>query len=492
MKTITFERLMLGLLFGALGAVACLMPAQSDTFWHLRAGAEIWNTLRVPLDEHYSFTAAGRFWPNHEWLWQLVSFGLVRAGGFPLLTAVSAAIVIGAIAIVYDLMVGPPRERFVLLLLGVPLAGCVWALRPQIVSLLFLALLVRLLARKRFGWLPGLFVVWANVHGAVALGGAVLCAVAATALLRARAGDRSDRRRAGALLVLVPACALATALTPMGFGLWTYIGTSMALSRATRIDEWQPAYPTGPVEIGFLLLAAAFIGLLVWRWRRLARAGWSDIACVAAALVVLPLALRAVRNIPPFLLLALPAASRLLGPEFRFARVRGRAAGTPTPDAATGLAMSPRATDGPGDHPRLNAILLGAVTLAEIAIVAVAWRTPDPRLGWQPLSTGAIEAARACPGPLYNRYYDGGYLIWFSPDRPVFVDSRQDPYPLPLLLEQEALEAGGPYRPVFDRYGITCALLPAGAPLAARLRADGWRPRFDDVRWSVLYAPGPS
>jgi hypothetical protein len=315
----------------------------------------------------------------------------------------------------------------------------------------------------------------------------VLCSAAAAALLRARTGDRTDRRRAATLLVLVPVCALATAVTPMGFGLWTYIGTSMALSRANRIDEWQPAYPTGPVEIGFLLLGAAFVALLAWRWRRLARAGWGDLVCVAAALVVLPLAVRAVRNIPPFLFLALPAASRLLGPEFRFNRARAAARPLAAPvAAATSLAA------GEDDHPRLNALLLGAVTLAEIAIVAAAWRTPNPRLGWQPLPAGALEAARACPGPLYNRYYDGGYLLWFSPDRPVFVDSRQDPYPLPFLLEQKALEEGGPYRPVFDRYGIACALLPAGAPLGGRLRADGWRPRFDDVRWSVLYAPGPS
>ena len=79
-RGLSFEQLMVGLLFGALGAAACLMPAQSDTFWHLRAGEEIWRTLRVPLDEHYSFTAAGRPWPNHEWLWQAVSYGLVSAG----------------------------------------------------------------------------------------------------------------------------------------------------------------------------------------------------------------------------------------------------------------------------------------------------------------------------------------------------------------------------------------------------------------------------
>ena len=92
---------MVALLFGAIAVTACLIPAKADTYWHLRAGQEIWQTLRVPLDEHYSFTAAGRPWPNHEWLWQALSYGLYRAGGMPLLTAGGAGIVVGALAIAY-------------------------------------------------------------------------------------------------------------------------------------------------------------------------------------------------------------------------------------------------------------------------------------------------------------------------------------------------------------------------------------------------------
>jgi hypothetical protein len=214
---------------------------------------------------------------------------------------------------------------------------------------------------------------------------------------------------------------------------------------------------------------------LIWRRRRLATAGWGDLVSVAAALIILPLAIRAVRNVPPFLLAAIPAASRLLGPDFRFGGEAARSR-PPAPSA---------------DHPRLNAALLAGISLVELVVVALAWTAPHPRLGWRPFSPAALEAARACPGPLYNRYYDGGYLIWFAPERPVFVDSRQDPYPLPLLLDQVALEGGGPYLPVFDRYEIRCALLPSEADLAARLRADGWRPSFADARWVVLMAPGP-
>jgi hypothetical protein len=470
-RGLTFHQLMVGLLVGAIAATACLMPAQADSYWHLRAGQEIWRTLHVPLDEHYSYTAAGRPWPNHEWLWQAFSYALFRAGGMPLLVAGGAAVVMAAFGIAYRLMVGPTATRFLLMLLGLPIASCVWALRPQIVSLMLLALLLHLIVSERYLLLPPLFVLWANAHGAVALGGAVLAAATLAAALRARGGDASDHRRALRLAALLPVCALATTVTPMGFGLWRFIRESMTLSRQTRINEWLPAYPTGPVEIAFWALALAFLVLLARRRRRLRGAPFADVVLVAAAVAILPLAFRAVRNIPPFLLVAMPAASRLLGREFRLRRAgAGERAGA--------------------DRVRLNLALLVGISCLEAAGVIAAWATSIPRLGWQPVSPGALAAVRAAPAPVYNRYNEGGFLIWFAPERPVFLDSRQDPYPLPFLLEALRLENDAPYRPMFQRWGIRSAFLPADSTLVARLRGDGWRSRFADDKWVVLVAPG--
>ncbi|HTR72059.1 MAG TPA: hypothetical protein VMG80_00550, partial [Solirubrobacteraceae bacterium] len=105
-RGLTFRQLTVGLLFGAMALFACLMPAQGDSWWHLRAGQEIWRTLHVPLDEHYSYTAAGGYWPNHEWLWQALSYGLYRAGGMRLWVLGAAAIIVGACVILYRLCVG--------------------------------------------------------------------------------------------------------------------------------------------------------------------------------------------------------------------------------------------------------------------------------------------------------------------------------------------------------------------------------------------------
>jgi hypothetical protein len=459
---ISFNRMVVALLFASIFLTACLMPAQSDTYWHLRAGQDIWRTHRVSFVERYSYTAAGAFWPDHEWLWQAASYGLFRLGGMPLLTGVAAATVTTAFVLAYRLMVGAPTTRFALMIVGTPLAACVWALRPQIVSLALLALLVTLIARERTRALPALFVLWANVHGAVGLGLVVLAATAVVAVVKARTGDAVDRRRAWTLALLTPVCAAATALTPLGPRLWIFIFESMQRSHATLIVEWMPAYPRGPIEIGFWVLAAAFLVLLVRRWRSFrASADWADWAVVAAAVIVLPLAARAVRNIPPFLLLAIPAASRLQGPRLT------------------------RAPTSP-DHPTVNAALLGVFVVAGVVTVAFGWSRPFEILGWRPLPEGALAAVRACPGPLYNHYNEGGYLVWLTPETKVFVDNRQDPYPLPFLLEHIGVESGKlPPEPLFARWGIRCSFLSVDSPTVAALAKDGWRSVYRDDKWTV-------
>jgi hypothetical protein len=461
-RGLSFPKLAEGLLLGAVAVCALVMPATPDTYWHLRAGQEIWQTLHVPLADHYSYTADGRFWPNHEWLWQALSYALHRAGGFPLLIAGGAAIVTGAVALMFRLMVGSMRTRALLLVIGLPLVSCAWALRPQLITQLMLMALLWLLSRERYRWLPPLFVTWANAHGAVAMGGVVLAAVTAVALVRARAGAAADRRRARALAIVTPLCALATLATPLGIRLWTGIGVSIEESHDNGIAEWRSSLELGPFQITFWILAVAFAAILIVRRRRLREASWSDVVVWVAALVIFPLAVRAVRNTTLFLLVAIPAASRLLAPDARLAQ----------PPAA--------------DRPALNLALFAAVCLAEVLAVVTAWRAPYPNLNWRPLSDAAVAAVRACPAQLYNRYNDGGYLIWLVPEKPVFVDSRQDPYPTAFVQEGAAIEHGGPYAPLFRHYGIRCAFLPADDKLAARLHADGWRTLYADAQWTVL------
>jgi hypothetical protein len=469
---VRFERMALGLLAVAFAFRAALIPAQDDTFWTLRAGAELLRSGHVPLVDSYSFTAAGAPWPNHEWLWQAFAYACHRAGGLAMLTAAAAVLMLVAVWLVARLTVGSAMTRFALLAVGVGLSSCVWSLRPHLVTLLGVALLGTLLVRERWWPIPLLFLCWANAHGGVALGGLVLAAATVAAAVRAawrRAPE--DRRRVGALAAVLALSAVATVVTPLGLGVFHFIWTSTARLASAEITEWRPASPTDPVGAACWLAVVAFAGLVVWRRRSLATAPWSDWALCAGALALVVPALRSVRNVAPFALLATAAASRLLGPGFR-------------------LRSASRSGPAAEDHPRLNLALFSIVSLAALGLVVAAYARPHPFLGWRPLTSDAIAAIRGCDGPLYNHYNDGGRLIWFVPERPVFIDSRQDPYPLPFLLEFIAVEQGrAPYRPMFDRWGIRCAFLGVDSPTVPALARDGWGTRYHDDTWALLAAP---
>ena len=74
----------------------------------------------------------------------------------------------------------------------------------------------------------------------------------------------------------------------------------------------------------------------------------------------------------------------------------------------------------------------------------------------------------------------------------MFVDGRQDPYPLAFLLEAVGLEAGQTsHRHLFEQWKLRCAFLPAESGTAAELVKDGWAVRFKDEAWQVLAAPPP-
>jgi hypothetical protein len=457
LQPLSLERLTAAVAFVLVATLACLIPVQNDTWWHLAAGRDMAASGRVALTETWSHTAAGGHWANYEWLTQVLFFGLYRAGGLPLLTLACAAAVVGAYACAWRLMTGPDLARALLLVSALSASTIVWAVRPQVLTLCLVGVTVLLVARRRFAWLPLLFVIWANLHGAVALGGVVLVAALGAALW-------TERRLVRPLAVTAALCFAAGFLTPLGWRYWIEIGLSLARSRANQIIEWQPP-GLPPAHLVFWIGLAALAGLAVVRRRRL---GSFDIAFpVWAAGLVALLALRSQRNVPVFLLLALPAVSRL--------------AFDPAADVRQERLEPWRS--------RLHWSALGIAVLGAIWFVASQWRAVPSPIGWTPMTSDAAAAIRSCPAPIYNTYNDGGFIVWFVPGQKVFLDSRQDPYPVSLVQAHVRAERTGTYEPLFARYGIRCAVFARDSESATRLKARGWRPWFADAQWTVLLPP---
>jgi hypothetical protein len=456
-RACTYERLTAVLIFSAVAVAAALSPMQTDTWWQLRAGADIVGSRHVLLTDIYSHTAYGAAWPNHEWLSQVVFFGVYALGGLPLLTLLTTALIVAAWILVWRLCDGTGSVRLIVVAASLLPASLHWEPRPHAFSLLFLIATVTLVIAERSIWLPLLFLIWANCHGGVALGFVVLGAAFASELVDC---PREWRRFAA----IVAACAMTTTMTPLGVSFWTEIPKSLARIQQYAIDEWQPPAITDvrlvPFWIAAVLLCSGValdLGTLFERGRRKTR-----LLC-GCALAALPFAVSAIRNVGPFLMLAAPAICGLLAPRF------------------AGHALPRR-----DERVRINAAVIAVAAALVVIVVATAYRRQIPHLRWTPLPAASLQVLRRCPDNLYNRFDEGGYLIWFAPERRVFLDGRQDPYPPKLIHEQVRVEGSGDYASTFDRYQIRCAYLPTSSPVASRLASAGWTTLYRDRDWIVL------
>jgi hypothetical protein len=454
------DRFGMALLLLGLAVIACLMPAQNDTWWQLRSGEAMWQSRQIMMRDEFTHTVAGHYWPNHEWLTQVIFYGVFQVGGLPLLTAVCAAAVVTAWFVISLLTPGTILTRLLLIGCGAGFTTASWSLRPQTFSLAFFAATLWILVRRRFLWaLPPLFLVWANLHGAVATGGLLLVAAAAASAVIAR----EQLLKLFAIGVL---CFAATTTTPLGFSFWLEIPESLQRLKTYEVIEWRAPSLTNPADSPFWIIIGG-LAVLIWR-RREALRTWEPAFLALASALTLILAVRSTRNFSTFILCAVPTAGLLLAEPARHA---------PTISTARS-AMRP--------------LILAICALASASFIAFAWWMPLPRLGWHPVSKEMRAAIAECEGPLYNRYDEGGYIIWFLKGRRVFMDSRQDPFPEEMVLDQIQLERSGDYRPMFDRYGVTCALTPNQSPLAQRLALAGWSSRSAGVGWTVFSKPAPA
>jgi hypothetical protein len=115
-----------------------------------------------------------------------------------------------------------------------------------------------------------------------------------------------------------------------------------------------------------------------------------------------------------------------------------------------------------------------AIALAAV-IGAGAIARAEPNLS--PYPTGALASLPAGPG-LVNDYDWGGFLIWYAPATPVFIDGRLFPYTGDALRDYETLVSLGPtWRDVLARRGARAILVRPASPLAVRAR---------DLRWPIV------
>ena len=298
-----------GLLTLMAGLLAFLPHAFSvDSWLALTAGREVWQS-GLPHHETLTALSYGVPWIDEQWLSQLLSYGVYLVGGLALLGLVNVALLSAAVT---GCVVGARRlgasAASVLLVLPVSLAivAYSWEVRTQNLALPLFVATTYLLASdsrhpsRRVYWCLPMLVLWANLHGTVALG-AALVALRGLTLAWERREQLMRSHRAWirpAILVLAgPAALLAT---PYGASILSYYRTAL-LGGTLRhsVAEWQPITSVTAVAVLFFLLA----GVALWAFGR--HPGRSTLWERLALLALAAASIQVVRNALFFALLAL-------------------------------------------------------------------------------------------------------------------------------------------------------------------------------------------
>jgi hypothetical protein len=474
LRAVSFPAMLAFLLLGAVFGATLAFRLDPDVWWHVNVGERILRTGHWPAMDSFSFTATNTPWIAYEWLGEIALALFVRIGGVQGLEAFQLLVGGGVLVAIYafaTLRSGNSKAGFVSASALMIFATLSFSLRPQMLGYLFLLLTLIVLELFRHGKpralvaLPFLFLLWVNTHGSfiIGIGILVLCLVSGLkdfqfGGIEARAWTPQQRRQLETALLFSLA---ALMITPYGTELAVY-PFDMAFNQplnVANILEWQPMpfqLVGGKLFLGVVL--AFFVAQTVFRMT------WSlyEYLLVLGGIAMATLHVRFVLLFVPFF----------------------------APVLATFLARWIPAYEAKKDKFILNAILMA------VAVGCVLYYFPSKSDLEKKVATSfPVGAAQylhehVVPGPMYNTYGYGGYLIWsFDGQHKVFIDGRADIYERAgVLADYLAIARPSPQSlKVLSFYNVQSVLIDKDENMVAMLSASPeWQNVYQD-KMSVLF-----
>ncbi|MCZ6694935.1 MAG: hypothetical protein O7A63_00205 [Acidobacteria bacterium] len=495
------DRVLLLGLTTLLAIAAALTPIGSyDYWWHLATGRLILESGAIPHVDPFSFTAIGTAWVDHEWLFQIIAYGLHSSIG------PSALIILKILCVLFLTFLfaghlkreghGPAGTTAILVVM---LVGACFRLqvRPELATLVIVPLAIVLAIRARESGcksplvaIVALCALGANLHVGIVLVPALLALGAGvTILLRMIPGsmpahvppggerERFERR----LAVTAVASFAAISINPYGPRIYA---VPFELKRLLDSLPW-PNLEWARPEVGdfplFYATLTAVAIIVIASYRRI------DPIATPALLLVGLLALLHLRNIGLFFLLLPPG----LGRPVRALVDR------------IGDKLNMRLAHGRGTI-RLGFLVAAVLAVAAIPMLAVM----PPRIKWgfgiasvnEPAAAVDFLERESIGAKLFNDVRFGGYLIWRrAPEAPVFIDGRNEVYADLLHDIARALEDGASWEALLSKHDIDSALLRYPGTLQKVIYAgeEGRPPTvgerafsaafFHRERWALVY-----
>lgn len=452
-------------------ALGTRLLADNNIGFHLHGGRWILENLAFPDRDTYTYTVGDHQYVDLHWLFQVAVYGIYRLSsysGLSVANAVLAAVLTLLLGLRMRLAGAGPAVAGWVLLFSTVIMSLRYLMRPENVTYIYLALLClaldRYLSRAappgqlaaqgndiapatggalRLLWpVPLIHLLWVNTQGLFVLG---LIVTGAYWLGISHRRRRPDRPLAGVLVFSAAVCLL----NPYFFE--GFLFPLRLLSRFNRsnvfaqhIEEFQPVWFFRAIIIEDRILygfAAALLVALVFTWRR------RSLHEFLLPVILFPLALTAVRNVPLFIVVAAPILAAALTDAWRQlgASLGGRWSGLPRRTCM----LAPALFGG-------VCLLLGAriVTNAYYA-------NPGPGAGFRfgvgldrsinPVAAGEFLVEHGLGGRLLNTSDIGGWLGWVLP-QPVFIDGRLEVMQEALFQEEVDSWGAGGLAPLIEKY----------------------------------------
>lgn len=436
-----------------------------DIWWHMRAGEWMVQNHGIPHVDPFSASTLGRPWVDYCWMfdlfsdWLVAHFDLVGIIWFQTLMRVTVGVVL--FALVRSLTPSFWKAAGVT---GLAMLAMSWTLppRPGAFSVLFFVLELHALVwaqRKsdaRWLWLlPGLFVLWANIHVEFVTGLFMLGVFCSAPFLDKLVQTTREPRAAldvfhRQLWFVCLASFLGTLVNPYGPKLWRnvfqYAGDTKIYDLIVEFSAMHFRTINDWAVLLLLMLACFALGR-----SRPFRPVWAVLLAWSAWM-----GFRSLREVWLLAILSAVIISASRGDE------------EPCSEKSADIGMSMRLT-------------VAATVLVSLLAGASVWGLSSKALLRQVAETfpvGAVEYIHRnhLQGPLLNELSWGGFLIYTVPEIPVAMDGRTNVHSQDEILRASPLwngEVGWQNRPELQRANLVIS--NRWWPLAVLLRSD---PRF--------------
>lgn len=439
------------------------VTVEHDTWWHLAVAKSIVDNGHVPQVDPFSRMSQEQPtpWRAYSWLFELGFYAVYQLAGLEGILWLRSLLTGASTAVVFAYWFRNRAVTPVHVLLLVPLAVTLMPLsteRPWHFSIMGCALTAWVATALREGmpfrhalWLPLYYILWANIHIQFVLGWGILG-------LMVLFPGVLPRRQA---IVLTIMCTLAVLVNPYHWHLfvviWEYATQGAPLKLVQELSTPNPlANPAAGTWAlaGVTLLIASVVRIL--RERK-----WDlfEIGLLVAATIF------AVRMNRDLWFLGIAAATVL--------RPRGPIC--------------------------MRWFVIPCITLGVFLVVRLVYA-----VGFQPLDVESAQARKypvqavrflqseRVPGPIFNDFDWGGYVIWNAPEYPVSIDGRTNLYGnerMLLSFGSWSTEAGRHDDPSFQE--AKCVLAPKERVLTYQLReSPDWIIGYEDELSVVFVRKG--